>query len=126
MSYVISSFVLVLLAIGLWKRKVVKIHVPAMLTAFVVDVALVLWIELNRGAIEKVVESAATPMDHSLLLFHVTVSLITIVLYTVLTILGFKILKGQNELIKLHRNLAGLFVICRLTNFVTSFMVGSP
>ena len=125
-KYALSTLIVLLILVGLWKRKVVKVHVPLMLTAFGLDVALVLWIELTRQAIEKFAASVQTPEQHSLLLFHITVSLITIALYTILTILGFKILKGRTDLLKLHRNLGALFLVCRLTNYVTSFFVGSP
>jgi len=126
MTFIISTIVLILIAIGLVKRKNVKIHVPVMLAAFVIDVILVLWIELNRAAIEQVAEDIQSPQDHGLLLFHVAVSLISIGLYTFLTILGFKILKGRRDLLKLHRNWAAVFLVCRLANFITSFWVGSP
>lgn len=121
--HLVSTAILVIIAIGLWKRKDVKVHVPAMLMAFVADVALVLSIELNRQAIETVVVDVQAPQDHALLLFHVAVSLVTIILYAVLTVLGFKILKGERSLLKLHRNLGGVFLLCRLTNYVTSFMI---
>ena len=123
MSHAVSTFILGLVFYGLWKRKDVAIHVPVMLAAFVLDVVLVLYIELTRGAINTFAESVQAPIGRELLLFHITVSLITIVLYGVLTALGFKIMKGERALLKLHRNLAGVFLICRLTNYVTSFMI---
>ena len=126
MTHTISTVVLVLILIGLAQRKNMKVHVPAMLAAFVIDVVLVLWIELNRAAIETVAEDIQNPQDHGLLLFHVSVSLITLGLYTFLTILGFKILKGRRDLLKLHRNWAAVFLLCRLANFITSFWVGTP
>lgn len=123
MNHLLSSLILVFIGVGLWKRKQPRIHIPVMLAAFALDVALVLYIELSRHAIGTVVESVRTPDEHALLLFHVTVSLLVLVLYVILTWLGFKIVKGERGLLKLHRNLGGLFVLFRLTNYVTSFMV---
>ncbi|MEB3287313.1 MAG: hypothetical protein VKJ04_07405 [Vampirovibrionales bacterium] len=124
--HVISTFILALIGIGLWKRRDMKIHVPAMLAAFGLDVMLVLIIEINRQAIETVAASVKTPDAHALLLFHVSVSLATVILYAVLTYLGFKVLKGNRGLLKLHRNLAAVFLLCRLANYVTSFYVIQP
>ncbi|MGE0200144.1 MAG: hypothetical protein AB7P76_04165 [Candidatus Melainabacteria bacterium] len=124
-THIVSTIIVLIIFYGLWKRKDVKAHVPAMLLAFGLDVALVLYIELNKGAIEQFATDVQSPTGHELLLFHISVSLITVVLYIILTVLGFKILKGERALLKLHRNLGGVFLICRLTNYVTSFMIGA-
>lgn len=126
MTFAVSTLVLILIAYGLKHRKNAKIHVPVMLAAFGIDILLVLWIELNRQAIEHVVENAESETPDGLLMFHVAVSLLSIIFYVILTVLGFKIMKGERTLLKLHRNLGGLFLIFRLSNYVTSFYVNLP
>jgi uncharacterized membrane protein YozB (DUF420 family) len=123
MTYAVSTFILVLIGLGLWKRRQPRLHVPLMLTAFALDVALVLYIELSRHAVETAVEAARTPHANDLLLFHVAVSLAVVLLYVVLAITGYSVLKGRRQKLKLHRNLGGAFVLLRLVNYVTSFMV---
>ena len=123
MTYVLSTFILLLLGYGLWKRRQPNIHVPVMLIAFVLDVALVLYIELSRHAVETAVHTVQAPAGHGLLLFHVAISLAVLVAYVVLIWTGFRIVGGRRDVMKLHRNIAGLFVILRLANYVTSFMV---
>ncbi len=125
MSVLFSTLILGIIILGLVYRHQPKKHVPLMLTAFALDVALVLYIELSRDAIHTFSESLRTPFEHQLLLFHIAVSVLTLVLYVVLTATGFKVLKGRGELLKLHRNLAGLFVLARLVNYATSFWVGT-
>ena len=116
----VSTFILLVLAFGLYQRRNRRIHIPCMLAAFVLDVSLVLIIELNRQAIENV----ATHLDNTLLVFHVSISLMVLILYGVLTYLGFQILKGKPGVLKWHRLLAYPFLVFRLINYVTSFWVG--
>jgi hypothetical protein len=119
MFIAISTVIVLMLFVGLLFRHNRKIHVPLMSLAFGADVILVLAIELNRQAIEK----ATTHLDDGLLMFHVSVSLLTLILYTALTVLGVKLLKGKTEALTWHRRLAPWFLFCRLANYVTSFWV---
>jgi uncharacterized membrane protein YozB (DUF420 family) len=109
-----------LLAFGIIKAKVRKIHVPVMITAFILDVGLVLWIELSRQAVERV----AAETNNTFLLFHAAISLLVIVLYILLLITGSKFIKhGERNIYLWHKRLAVLFIVLRLTNYVTSFFV---
>jgi hypothetical protein len=97
-----------------------------MVTAFVIDMALVLYIELSRHAIEaaadavvEVVSSGGRP----LLAFHVTISTGVIILYIAMFVLGRKLLKGNESIRKTHRNAAVAFCVLRGINYVTSFIV---
>jgi hypothetical protein len=120
---IVSTLIVLALAYGIVNFRNRKIHVPVMLGCFVADVVLVLAIELNRAAVETAVDQAVHPTN-PLLVFHIVVSLMTVVLYGVLTYLGFGLLKGQTQYLKWHKHLAHLFIVLRLTNYVTSFMVG--
>jgi uncharacterized membrane protein YozB (DUF420 family) len=51
MLHVISSIVLVILAIGVWFRRCPEVHMKFMTCAFVLDIALVLYIEMTRHAV---------------------------------------------------------------------------
>jgi hypothetical protein len=90
-----------------------------MSTAFIIDVVLVLIIELQRKAIETVIDSAIGKPS-IFVLIHALISLTVLLLYSVLAYTGNKIHKGERELIKLHRNLAAIFILLRLANYVTS------
>src|SRR5687767_5511339 len=116
-----STIILLLLAYGIAQRKNSKVHIPVMLSAFVLDVALVLYIEITRHAVETFVDSVKTPVDHGFLLFHIGVSLLTLALYIAQIVTGRKLFKGNHGIRPLHRKLAWLFIVCRLTNYVTSF-----
>ena len=117
---VLSTVVLVLIALGLKYRKVNRIHIPLMLSAFAIDLGMVVWLEFNRLAVEKVVGGVS-----GLLLFHVIVSIGVVILYVALISTGMKLFKKVTLSPALHRNLAVAFVIGRLINYVTSFFVGS-
>lgn len=121
-----STLILLIIVLGLYFRKQPKIHVPLMLTAFVADLALVLIIEFQRKAVEKVVDNAITA-PNTFLLFHAGISLIVILLYIALIITGNKALKlpiraGSNTM-EIHKILALIFIVFRLANYITSFQM---
>jgi len=123
MLIAISTVILLILAFGLYKRHQPRVHIPVMLTAFGLDVGLVLYIELTRHAIQTAADSVTAPMAHPLLLFHIAVSLTTIILYVLLSKSGSEVYRGQTDKLKSHRNMAAVFIICRLTNYATSFFI---
>ena len=57
MFHSISTIVLLILAAGILLRRHRRIHIPIMITAFSLDLASVLAIEINRGAIKKAISS---------------------------------------------------------------------
>lgn len=123
MLYGISTFVLLLIALG-WKfRRQAGLHIVIMSIAFIIDFALLLYIELNRHAIAHVSHSIMTAQSDSLLYFHVTVSALTLVLYIVQITSGIKLFKGWVPSRKFHQRSAMLFIACRLLNYATSFFI---
>ena len=118
MFHALSTLVVVLLAAGFLARRRRRIHIPIMLTAFGLDLTAVLAIEINRGAIQKAV-SAPPP----LLLFHVTVSVFALVFYGVMFVLGERVRGGADQLRPWHRRTAWVFGLCRVSNYVTSWMI---
>jgi hypothetical protein len=123
MLYGISTFVLLLIALG-WKfRHQAVLHIALMSVAFCIDLALLLYIELSRHAIAHVSNSVLTAQSDNLLYFHVTVSVLTLVLYIVQITSGIKLFKGWSPSRQFHQRAAMLFIACRLLNYVTSFFI---
>jgi uncharacterized membrane protein YozB (DUF420 family) len=135
MLHVISTLVLFILAAGIYfRRQRPDLHVKAMGTAFVIDIALVLYIELTRQAVESVV-TQVKPLTW----FHAAISLSVVVLYVVQIVLGRRLLAaraaglatsagsigtGDNGNTRnLHRNLGITFCVFRILNYVTAFMI---
>ncbi|MBZ5672731.1 MAG: hypothetical protein LAP61_00645 [Acidobacteriia bacterium] len=118
MFHIASTLVLLILIAGILLRRRRRIHVPIMITAFGLDLASVLAIEVSRGAIKKAI-SAPPP----LLLFHVTVSVSALVFYGVMFVLGERVRKGAEQLRPWHRRTAWLFGACRTANYITSWMI---
>ncbi len=90
------------------------------LSAFFIDLSLVLAIEIRRHAIEHIMARQVS----SLTLFHAGISLIMLILYGVMAYLGFQIAKGTPWARQYHRYGAFLFASFKLTNYITSFFVG--
>ena len=121
MNKIISTFVVALLCIGLWKRRTPKIHIPVMITAFVMDLLSVLYIEYSRSVIEMVVHEAATmPL---LLQIHVPISIIAFLLYFPQIILGIMVRRGNKKVQHWHKKVGYTFVLFRGCNYITSLMI---
>jgi len=120
MLHLFSTIVLVLIAAGVMLRHRTAIHLRLMATAFAIDLSLVLYIEINRHAVERVVGPAGP-----LIWFHAFVSLCVLGLYAGQIVLGRNLLAGRAASRQLHRALGTAFVVCRTLNYVTSFMVTS-
>ena len=116
-----SFIILSLLFFGAWlilKKKNRDLHVKTMLFAIVWDIILVLQIELSRGAIEKASKVTSNP---NILNIHVSLAVSAVVLYVLLIVTGKKVLKGNRDIIGLHRKLGLLALLMRTLTFVTSF-----
>lgn len=122
MQFVVATLILLIIFLGVKYRHNLKLHIPLMSTAFVMDIGLLLWVEFNRHAINKATHELAHPA-HWLLLFHVAVSLVVLVCYILLIISGIKLLRGNPATRNFHRSLAYVFILCRLANYITSFWV---
>jgi len=123
MLYGVSTLVIALILLGLKFRHQAKIHISIMVLAFLIDLVLLLYIETSRHAIAHVAHSVATAQAETLLYFHVTVSVFTLILYIVQIASGIKLYKGFELSRKFHQRAAILFIACRLLNYVTSFFI---
>ena len=114
-SKAVGTIGLVIIAVGLSYRRKPRRHIPLMVTAFVVDVGNVLVIALNRGAVRQAREGGEFLLD-----FHVTVSVICVVGYVVALITGPRLLK-RGTCRQAHKWNAGVFIVTRRLNFITSW-----
>lgn len=114
----VSLVALLLVALGLALRRRAKLHMALMTAAFLVDLALLLYVEFTRQAVEKALSGG-----DALLYFHIAVSLGVLVLYVLQIRLGLRLYRGQPIVRVRHRQLGVVFVVLRLLNFVTSFYV---
>ncbi len=114
---IISIIGCTLLVVGYLKRRNRKIHIPCVLSAFTIDMGLLLYIEIMRHAIEQ-----ATHAPGGLLIFHIAISVGVVVLYIGQLVTGIR--KKRKGLPSTWHDKAGLpLVILRVGNLVTSFMV---
>jgi len=119
MLHAISTVAVLVIFAGLWFRKRDRrLHKRLMLSAFAIDVGLVLYIELTARAVEQVDRDMG-----GLLAFHVAVSVGAVLLYLVMFALGWRLDRGHEGARAWHRNCGVAFVALRLTNYVTSYVV---
>ena len=70
------------------------------------------------NAIEKASKVTSNP---NILNIHVSLAVSAVVLYVLLIVTGKKVLKGNRDIIGLHRKLGFLALLMRTLTFITSF-----
>lgn len=119
--HIISTFSFILLLIGIFKRKTPHIHIPLMLIAFLIDVALVLYIELDRSVIEQVVNKSS--LFSLIMNIHIVLSVIMLILFGLQIFLGIKLVKGRENYRYWHKYTGWSLLVFRVGNYVTSFLI---
>jgi hypothetical protein len=115
-----STFILLLMYIGVYYRQFPARHVKFMAITIAWDLILVLQIELSRGAIKKAAHSVVNP---TFLTIHITIAVSTVLLYFGMIYTGRKMLKKDYSVHKLHRLMGRTTVLFRTATYVTSFFV---
>ena len=115
---IISIGIFALLVYGIFQRKNTRIHIPVMLTAFVLDVSLVLYIELTRDATGQALAWGDLPR---IMHIHIFLSVMTVVLYLVQIVSGWIRFKKGGMPYHLYTGI--LFMMFRLGNLITSFLI---
>ena len=113
----LSAFVCVLIVIGLLNRRRKRVHIPLMLSAFIIDLSIVLYLEIRRGVIESIPDRPMTP----LLIVHIIISVAVLVLYGIQVYTGIQNAKGRRS--AWHPKVARVFVVLRFANLLTSWMI---
>jgi uncharacterized membrane protein YozB (DUF420 family) len=123
----INTLILLVLAYGLKMRRKPEVHMKVMITCFVIDVINVGLVELGAragggsGAVAKGVDSFLEEL-FTILNFHILVSIGCLVCYGIAVYTGRKLYKtGEGR--SRHRKNAIVFIVMRLSSWVTSFMV---
>lgn len=113
-----STIILLLIYFGIYHRRNRILHVRVMLTAIIWDVLLILQIELTR----KAIATALKPTENSFLLnFHITIAVLTVLIYGALIYTGRKILSGENKIRPRHKLLGLTAVTLRTLTYITSY-----
>ncbi len=119
----ISLGIIGVIMLGLIFRRKRNLHVGLMLTAMLADFGLVLWIELDREAVEQTLGMGDHDLPGPLLAFHIVLAVISLVLWIVQLVFGVRILRGATHLRQKHRIGAAFFIIFRFANFLTSLWI---
>jgi hypothetical protein len=126
LTRVLNTAMLLVLAAGLLYRFRPRAHIPLMLTAFVGDLVNVFLVEVysrrtseGTGAVEKGIGAFAGEADF-LSRFHIIVSTLCILGYVAALATGIRLLRrGTGR--RAHRVNAFIFIVTRLSSYVTSF-----
>ena len=113
----LSAFVCVLIVVGLLNRRRKRVHIPLMLSALIIDLSMVLYLEIRRGVIESIPQRPMTP----LLIVHILISVTVLVLYGMQVYTGIQNAKGRRS--RQHPRVGATFVVLRFANLLTSWMI---
>ncbi|RME36448.1 MAG: hypothetical protein D6788_11565 [Planctomycetota bacterium] len=113
----LSAFVCVILVVGYCNRRRRSVHVPLMISALVIDLSMVLYLEITRAVVETIPKRPLTP----LLIVHIILSVIVLVLYGVQVVTGRKKWKHRPSI--LHGKVALWFLGLRFGNLITSILL---
>jgi uncharacterized membrane protein YozB (DUF420 family) len=113
----LSAFVCVLIVVGLLNRRRKRMHIPLMLSALIIDLSMVLYLEIRRGVVESIPGRPMTP----LLIVHIIISVTVLVLYGIQVYTGIQNAKGRRS--AWHPRVAPTFVVLRFANLVTSWLI---
>ena len=114
---VLSVFVCVLLVVGVLNRRRRKIHIPLMMTSFLIDLGMVLYLEIRRGVVESIPSRPMTP----LLIVHISLSTVVLICYGIQIYTGIQNARGRRR--PWHRIGAAAFLVTRFGNLITSFII---
>jgi len=118
-----SLCIVLLMLLGIFKRRQRQLHVKIMSLAMIWDVLLILQIELSRSAILKASKAISNPM---MLNIHVSIAVTTVVMYGFMIYTGRALLSGRNEVRNKHKLLGYSTFFMRILTFVTSFWAVVP
>ncbi len=118
MLHIASTFVLLLVLLGVSQRHRPVRHISIMSLAFAIDLSLVLYLEITRKAVEQVA-THVRPMVY----LHAAISLGVLISYVVMIFLGRRVLKGRRASRGTHRNMGITFVVLRSLNYVTALVM---
>jgi len=124
LAFNISSlliFVAILVGVALHHR--VRTHVRIMKVCFTLDVLLLILVEVFRGAIEKLLGLEPSTVDGTMLAVHVPLAVGSLVWWILQLRSGSRILAGRRELLPRHALHARIFLLLRLGNLVTAFLL---
>jgi hypothetical protein len=115
MNDALATLAFVLLVLGWTQRRVRSRHVPLVLSGIALDLALVVWLELDRGVVEKTM----TEQFSVLRWVHIWTSTLAVVAYLPTLWLGFRLMKapGDAALRRRHAAVAMTALILRAIGF---------
>ena len=115
----IASLAWLCLVVGYLNRKTRSIHVLFMRAGILIDISLVLYLQVTRGAIQKALGFSLEILQQ----LHIGASTVALLLYFPVLYLGYLLVKGKgNEKTKaLHIKIATTAFFFRTLGFILMF-----
>ncbi|MAG56830.1 MAG: hypothetical protein CMJ83_11105 [Planctomycetes bacterium] len=119
-----AIFTLICAGAAMHRRR--DLHVKIMMIAFALDIGLLLAVEFSNAAIAAALRTVSDSSSDARILtwVHVTFAVGGLVMWFAQIVVGRKILKqGRTELLPKHVLNARIFLVLRLGNVVTAWMI---
>jgi len=120
----LNTAIFSLIVIGAFLHYRRDLHVRIMVTAFVLDLALLLAVEFSESAVGTALRSVTDAGVEGRLLtwIHVAFAAGGLLFWFLQIYTGRKVLKGRMDLLPRHARGARIFLLLRLGNLVTAWM----
>ncbi len=113
----VASFAWLALLLGFVFRRKRLLHVVLMHTGILLDIALVVYLQIARNALQTAMSFSLSLLEQ----LHILFSLAAFSLYFPVLYFGWKLFRGDETVRTLHRTLAVLALMCRTLGFVLMF-----
>ena len=120
MNDALATLAFVLLVAGWTQRRRRERHVPLVLSGIALDLAMVVWLEISRGVVEKVAGAEPHVPFPAVRWVHIASSTLAVVAYLPTLWLGFRMLKTPDDagLRSRHAKVAMTALVLRTIGFI--------
>lgn len=116
-SHIASIIIFLIILYGITKRFDKHTHRKIMLSAFGLDVLLLLYIEFGREAVKQAMEFPSGWLG-----IHIIFSSLTVVMYILVIYFGNRLFKGDESIRQKHKTMAYTFMIVKSCSLITSYL----
>lgn len=116
-SMYVAAFAWLCLVVGYFNRRHRARHITLMLAGIFIDIALVLYLQVTREAIQKALRFDLAILNQ----LHIACSTAALILYFPILYFGFRLMKGDMSVRGTHQRIGTIALLFRTLGFTFMF-----